>query len=60
MNAKQAKLIRKYAGTMKYDADYLKKEFKALDSVTKGRMTGQIKHTMANLARARTKAAKPA
>ena len=60
MNGKQAKLVRKYARTMKYDADYLKKEFKALDVNTKGRMSGRIKHALKNVAKARTQAVKPA
>lgn len=60
MNGKQAKLLKKYAQTMKYDAEYLIKEFKSLDRVTRGRMTGRIKHALANVNKARAKVVQPA
>lgn len=59
MNGKQAKLLKKYAKTMKYDEEYLIREFKALDCETKGKMTARISHVLANISRARAHAVKP-
>lgn len=47
MNGKQAKFLRKLATAMRYDYGVMKREFAALDSVTKGRFVAKMKAELA-------------